>query len=250
MLKNIYLTLTVIGFFLGWEIIAKIFNIPKYLLPAPIEVLLTIKNNFGFLLYHSAFTTAEIISGFLLGFGIAFGLTVLSHYSKYVNDVIHPILVVLEVVPKIALAPLFLIWLGYGLAPKIIITALVCLFPIAVNFKKGIDSVDQQFIDILRSNGATKTQILAKIMLPSSLPFLFSGLKIGMALAVVGAIVGEYVGSIKGIGYLLEYYATMIDTPRLFAALFMIVAIGLALYLLIAMLEKKIIFWQKEPIFE
>lgn len=250
MRRNLYIILTVVGFFIVWELIVKLFSIPEYILPAPFNVLLVIINNFSFLCYHSAITIIEIILGFLLGFAVAFSITVLSHYSKYVNEVVHPILVVLQVVPKIALAPLFLIWLGYGLIPKIIITALVCLFPIAINFKKGIDSVDQQFIDILRSVGATKTQILKEILLPSSIPLLFSGLKIGMALAVVGAITGEYVGATKGAGYLLEYYATMVDTPELFSALFMIIIIGLALYLLIVFLEKKIIFWQKKSIFE
>lgn len=250
MKKKIQLTFTILSFFAFWQLAIYIFRIPEYILSSPLKVLMTMKDHYSLLIFHGSYTTLEIILGFLLGFAVATALTLLSHYSKYINDVVHPLLVVLQVVPKIALAPLFLIWLGYGILPKIIITALICMFPIAISFKKGIDSADQQLIDVTRSIGATKTQILTKILIPHSLPHLFSGLKVGMALAVVGAITGEYVGATRGLGYLLEYSATLVNTPDLFSALFAIIIIGLLLYLLIAFLEKKIIFWQKEPIFE
>ena len=148
-----------------------------------------------------------------------------------------------------AIAPLLLIWMGYGLGPKILIATLTCFFPIVIGLKKGLDLTDQQLIDTMRSIGSSRWQILTKIQFPFSLPHFFSGLKVGISLAAVGAIIAEFVNATKGLGYFINYSAAFIDTPKVFAGIFLTVFIGILLYVIIALLEKKIVFWEKERIF-
>jgi len=240
---------TLVGFFLLWEILVILLKTPTYLLPKPSLIFNTLFNNFSMFIYHTLWTSSEIILGFLLAIVVAFIISILAVYSKYVKEVIHPLLVIIQVVPKIALAPLFLIWMGYGISPKILIAALVCFFPIIINFSKGLNLVNQNLIDIMRSMGSTKKEILFKVQIPFSLPYLFSGLRVGIALAAVGAIVGEFVAATKGLGYLISYHATLINTPLVFAAIFMTTLLGIFLYMIIVFIERKVVFWEKERVF-
>lgn len=240
---------TIIGFFILWELFAFLLEIPTYLLPRPTVIFSSLFNNLDSLLKHAWFTSVEIVLGFFLALLTAIVFSVSSIYSRYVDEVIFPLLVVIQVVPKIALAPLFLIWMGYGLSPKIIITALVCFFPIVISLKKGLDSVGQNLIDIMRSMGRPKWEIMCKIQLPSALPHLFSGLRIGIAFAAVGAVAAEFVVAKQGLGYQVSHAATVVNTPLVFAALFLIALLGMFFYFIIILLEKKIVFWERKNIF-
>jgi len=246
MKKILYWVITLLVFITIWETSILVFNIPEYLLPSLSTIASTMINNLDNLFLNLLYTSSEILVGFGIATLAAIGITVASVYSKYVNDIIQPLLVVIQITPKIALVPLFLIWMGYGITPKIIIAAFVCFFPIALELKKGVDSVSQELLDTMKSIGASKKKILFKLQFPHALPYLFSGLKIGIALATVGAIVGEFVSANKGLGYQIAYSATLLDTSMVFAAIFMVILIGLLFYLLVVLAEKKVIFWKQE----
>lgn len=248
MKNTTYSALTLLTILFIWEISIKTFNIPQYILPSTTAIIIALYENIKLFITNAIHTTTAIIIGFTTSIIIAFIITIISQYSKYVNEIVNPLLVIIQITPKIALAPLFLIWFGYGILPKIILSSMICFFPIALELKKGIDSVPTDLLDIMNSIGATKKEILLRIQIPYAMPYLFSGLKIGIALATVGAIVGEFVNSSKGLGYQIAYFATLLDTPIVFAAISITITIGLTLYGIIAYIEQKLIYWnpQKE----
>lgn len=241
-----YWIITLLVLITIWESYILIFNVPSYIFPSLTKILSSMINNYQKLWIDLVYTSTEIILGFALATTTAIGITIASVYSKYINDTVQPLLFVIQIIPKIALAPLFLIWMGYGISSKIIIAALICFFPIALELKKGIDTVNPDLIDVMKSIGASKKDILLKLQFPHALPYLFSGLKIGIALATIGAIVGEYVSANKGLGYQIAYSATLLNTSMLFAAIFLVVIIGLVFYSTIVLIEKKVVYWKQE----
>ncbi|MDP7385411.1 MAG: ABC transporter permease, partial [Nitrospinota bacterium] len=168
---------------------------------------------------------------------------VLIVWYKFLEDVLYPLLVILQIIPKIAIAPLLLIWVGYGATSKVLIAFLIGYFPIVVSMITGLRLVEADLLDLARSFRATKWQILAKIRFPNSLPFLFNGLQISITLAVIGAIVGEFVGGSKGLGYLIIVSNYELNTPLMFTSLFLLSIIGLSLFGLIVKLQKVMIPW-------
>ena len=179
-----------------------------------------------------------MILGFLASglLGIPGGILIV--WSKTLERILMPIFVTSQTIPKIAIAPLFIIWFGIGLFPKVLVSFLIAFFPVVISTSVGLKAVEPEMIDLIQTMNATKWQIFRKVRIPNSLPFIFSGLKIATAFATVGAVVGEFVGSDKGLGFVLIVSNSMLETPQLFAALIPLSLIGIILYLVVAKLEK------------
>ena len=233
-----------IGVFLViWEIGVTILDVPTYLLPRPTEILETIVDKFSSLMSHTWITGYEMILGYIMAIAIAIPLAVaITSYRRF-DRFITPILLFFQTVPKIAIAPLFLVWFGFGPFPKILVAFLISFFPIVIDTSIGLRSISPEMIDLARSMGATKMQIFMRFRFPTSLPYVFSGLKVAATLAVVGAVVGEFVGADRGLGYLLLVSNSNLDTPLLFAAIVCLTALGLILFYVIEVLEHLFIPW-------
>ena len=226
-----------------WEVWVDVAKIPQFLVPAPSATWKEMVEKAHLLGTHVNTTLLETILGYLLGIIIGILSAILIVWYKFLEDVLYPLLVILQVIPKIAIAPLLLIWVGYGATSKVLIAFLIGYFPIVVSMITGLRLVEPELLDLARSLRATKWQILTKIRFPNSLPFLFNGLQISITLAVIGAIVGEFVGGSKGLGYLIIVSNYELNTPLMFTSLFLLSVIGLGLFGLIVRLQKVMIPW-------
>ena len=231
------------GFLVIWEILVILFKVPTYLLPKPTEIFQTIVEEFKPLMNHGAITAYEMLLGYGLAIVIAIPLAVGITASDTFDRFVMPILLFFQVVPKIAIAPLFLIWFGFGTTPKVMVAFLISFFPIVIDTAVGLRSVSTEMIDLARSMGATKGQIFRNFRLPTSLPYLFSGLKVAATLAVVGAVVGEFVGADRGLGYLLLVSNSNLQTPMTFAVIVALTMQGLIMYYAVEILERFLIPW-------
>jgi NitT/TauT family transport system permease protein len=188
-------------------------------------------------------TTSEIVAGYLLAVVISVPLAFVVAYSQFFEKSVYPLIVFLQIVPKIAIAPLFIIWFGFGFMPKLLLVFLLSFFPIVVSSTAGFKSVDPDVMDLARSTGAGPWRLFAMIRLPQALPDIFTGLKVGAALAATAAVVAEFVASNKGLGYLLLEYNGNLETPMVFAVIIVLSLIGLAVYYAVEFLEKLTIPW-------
>jgi len=231
--------------FVLWEILVHIQDIPTWLLPAPSEIFKSLYLDFPKLFEHTLVTLQEILIGFLValifGFLIASGIGL----STTLEKSLYPFLISLQTIPIIVIAPMLLVWIGYGLLPKIIVVALISFFPIVVNTADGMKSLDIDMKRLLLTMGANNWQIFRKIMIPSSLPYLFSGVRIAVSISVIGAVIGEWVGSSEGLGYLMIRSKPQFHTELVFGAIFILSAIGIGLFLLVGFLEKLVIPWSR-----
>ncbi|GAB4562916.1 MAG: ABC transporter permease [Anaerolineae bacterium] len=230
-----------------WELIVRLGDYPPFILPAPGRVwakFLIVASD-GTLWHHMQFTLLEIAAGLALGLStatvIGYGLA----KSTFLERLLSPYIVASQSIPVVAIAPLLLIWFGFGLLPKVLICALTIFFPMLVNTIVGIRSVEPDLIALMRSLRASRWQMFKYLEVPAALPVLFGGLKVAVTLAVIGAVVGEFVGSDRGLGFLLNLARGILDTPLLFVALFTLVFIALSLYLLVSWLEAWLLRWQR-----
>ena len=226
-----------------WELLITVFAVPQYLVPSPLTVFWTSVDQWQLLLNHMLVTLVEVAAGFLSAAVLGIAAAVLLSYSEWLRRLLMPVLVLSQTIPKIAIAPLLLIWFGYGMAPKIIITFLICFFPVVISALTGFVSLEKEVQILARSMGASPSHMFAKFRFPSALPFIFSGLKVSITLAVVGAIVGEFVGSDRGLGYLLLVANSNLDTPLLFSSLIVLTIIGMLLFYFVETIERWSIPW-------
>lgn len=241
----IFFIFTLTATVLLWQVYVSLTNISDFLLPSPINVFekyIELLHS-GVLLHHTWVTTTEIVSGFLLGSAIGIVLGFIVAKTKSLGSILMPLLITIQTIPKLALAPLFLIWLGFGIWSKIVITALIVFFPIFINTLHALTSIDPHLRDLLTLIGASKKDVLSKLEIPSSLPLIFAGFKTGITLAVVGAVVGEFVGAKAGLGYLIIHGTGYLDTSMVFAAIAQLVLLGLLSYALIEALSRHFIYW-------
>lgn len=227
------------------EFITRYFSIQDYLLPAPSSILVELLKNYLLLIEHSLVTILEILIGFFLGAIIGFIFAVGMIHIKIFEYTLYPFVMLFQIIPKLAIAPLFLVWLGYGILPKISIVALVSVFPVMVNSFEGMSSVDKRLFDLLGILKASKWQILWKVRFCNALPSIFSGLKVSMSLSILGAIVGEWVGSKSGLGYLILSANEEYNTKLVFATLIILSGIGLIMFAIISICERISIPWHK-----
>ena len=233
----------IVALFVLWEAVIDVFRIPPYLIPAPLAVVKQLVAEWPRLLAESAVTTYATLGGFALS--IAFGIPVALWiaYSRTVESYVYPLLVFSQSVPKIAIAPLFVVWFGFGIIPKVIAAFMLGFFPVVVSTVAGFKSVEPEMLDLARSMKASRLQTFLHISLPNALPSIFAGLKVSVTLAVVGAVVGEFVGSNSGIGYLLQIANGNFDLPLMFAALTVLSLIGVLLFVAVDLVERFTIPW-------
>lgn len=222
-----------------WELATKYLAlIPSFLLPAPSAIIDEMFRPGTDLLKHTWVTTTEILVGYALGTLVGFLSALIIVYSPYLRRIIYPIVLLSQFVPKLAIAPLIIVWFGFSITPKVIVTALICLFPILIDSVVGLESSDPRLLDLMHTYDANRWQIFRKIRLPTAVPHIFAGLKVGITLATIGAIVAEWISAEAGLGYLVVFALGFFQIDRLFAALVMITILGLLLFLLIVLLEK------------
>ena len=237
-------TLIFVLFFGLWEGIVRVLDMPAVILPAPSEVAAVFAERSGYLLANLVPTLTSILLGFALGVGGGFAAAVVIDQSAWVRGVSYPYLIVSQVIPKVALAPLFVVWFGYGIFPKVVMAAMICFFPVVINTMRGLASVEPELVQFMGSLGAGRWAILRKLAIPWAMPFVFAALKISMALAVIGTVVGEFVGANRGLGYVIFYHETTLETPLMFGALILLSALGVALFLLVVLAERHFVSWQ------
>lgn len=226
-----------------WEIAVRVLDLPSYLLPAPSEIIAVMVENIQNIFDQSMVTAYEMLFGYFLAIVVAVPMAIGITASPSFDRFITPILLFFQTVPKISLAPLFLVWFGVGILPKILVAFLISFFPIIIDTAVGLRSISPDMIDLARSMGASKIQIFTRFRLPTSLPYLFSGLKVASTLAVVGAVVGEFVGADKGLGYLLLVANSNLLTALMFGTIFALTVQGLILFYVIQVLENWLIPW-------
>ena len=226
-----------------WEAISRIFKLPQFVLPAPSsigKILITRQAS----LSQAAWVTAEeILYGFLLSAVVGMLIAVTIARFERMGRAVYPLMVLFQNVPKIALAPLFILWFGYDLAPKILLIVVMAFFPVALNMLVGLQSADPNLVTLMRTVGASRTEILMRVQIPNSLPYLMSGIKIAITLSVIGAIVGEFAGASAGLGYMIQFASTQMETSLVFAALIQISLLGMFFYYAIEFIEWKYISW-------
>jgi NitT/TauT family transport system permease protein len=226
-----------------WEVGVRLLGIKEYLLPPPTRIWLEFTKRSDVVLGGAWVTTQEILGGYLLAVLVSVPFALAVTYSRFMENAIYPVVVFLQIVPKIAIAPLFIIWFGFGYTPKLLIVFLLSFFPIVVSSIAGFKSVDPEIMDFARTTGAGGWKLFAKIRLPQALPDIFTGMKVGAALSATAAIVAEFVASDSGLGYLLLQYNGNLDTPMVFAVIFLLSFIGLAVYYSVEFIERITIPW-------
>jgi len=229
-----------------WETASRTGLVHEFILPAPSLVAgaLARLTTAGFFVEHLAVTLYETLAGFVIGCGLAFAAGVLMHAFPTVNRVVYPYVVVFQVVPKVALAPIFVTWFGFGLTSKVVMAATISFFPTLVNTIVGLGAVEEEALLLFRSLVVRRHQAFFKLALPSALPYVFAGLKTSLTFAFIGAIVGEFVGANQGIGQLVETYNFQLDIPMVFALIVVLSVVGLALYLAFEYVDRRVVFWR------
>ena len=235
----------------AWDLSIKLFRIPAYQIPAPGDVVAVLLSDWPELLRQAWPTTYATVFGFLLSalFGIPTAMLIAG--SKTVESYVYPLLVFSQSVPKIAIAPLFVVWFGFGIIPKVISAFLLGFFPVVVSAVQGFKSVDPDMVDLARAMQGSRFQVFRAVNLPHALPAIFSGLKVSVTLAVVGAVVGEFVGSNSGIGYVMQRSIGTFDLPTMFAALVILALLGVILFWIVDRIERLVLPWhvsQREDI--
>jgi len=236
-------TLTFLALVALWELLVRAFNIPGWLLPTPSAIALALAEWRGELVRHSLVTLYETLLGFALSIAISIPLAVAVVHSAILRNTIYPILLAFQSVPKVAIAPLLTLWIGFGMLPKIAVVFLVCFFPIIVATATGLSAVPAPLMELIRSLSASTMQTFIKIRFPTAMPYIFVGLKVAITLAVIGAVIGEFVGSEDGLGYLIVVSTSQSRTPLAFAALVLLTAISIVLYYGIAFIERIAVPW-------
>lgn len=231
---------------IAWDVIVRITNLPKFILPSPVDVWMRMLNSLadGSLLTHTGYTLMEILLGLFFGVSFATVTGYMLAKSRSLEKILSPYLVASQAVPVVAIAPLLVLWFGSGITSKVLICALIVFFPVLVNTIVGVRAVTPALYDLMNSVRATRWQILLKLELPASLPVLLGGLRIGATLSVIGAIVGELVDAKNGLGFLLKVGDFQYDTSMVFVAVFMLVSLALMLYGIVTLLEKRFLKWQ------
>lgn len=229
---------TALGCLLLWEAAVRMFEVPIYLLPPPSQVLVKMLSGYKLFFAEAIPTLTAIMCGFLLAVVVGVPIATFMVYVPLFRYAVHAILITAQVLPKVALAPLFIVWFGFGLLPKVLMTFLIAFFPIVIDSMIGLASVRPESLMLVRSMGGSRWQAFWKVRLPNALPSMFGGFKVAITFAVVGALVAEFVGSDSGLGYVLVVARGNLDTLTVFAVIGWLVVIGFLLYYAVELLEK------------
>jgi ABC-type nitrate/sulfonate/bicarbonate transport system permease component len=230
----------------AWELACRLLAIDPLTLPAPSKVVTALWDARDAAAGHTLTTLGETVVGFALSVAFALTAALLMDQLAWVRRAVYPILVASQTVPIVAIAPLFVLWFGIGLLPKVLVVILVTFFPIAVALLDGLAATDRDATDLLESMGATRRQQLLKLRLPGALPYLFTGLRIAVTYAVIGAIFGEAVGAVEGLGIWIVLSKNLFRTDLVFAAILITATLTLVLWLLVGVAERLVIPWHRE----
>lgn len=232
-------------FFVGWEIAVGLTDTPAWMLPKPSDVWAAFREHHSLLWHHTRVTLLEVLIGFAVALvaGVAIGIAI--DTSRALERALYPLIIASQTIPMVVLAPLLLIWFGYGLAPKIIVAALIAFFPITVSTVDGLRTADREVMSMLRSFGAGRWDRFRLAKLPAALPSIFSGARIGIAVSVIAAVFGELVGASEGLGYLMQRDSSQFLTARVFASIFILSLMGVGLFGLISGLERLLLPWRR-----
>jgi NitT/TauT family transport system permease protein len=226
-----------------WELAIRLFRVPTFVLPAPSAVIRSLIENWAQLASATESTALEILLGFVLAAitGVAIALVIV-RFDRF-GRALYPLIVLFQNVPKVALAPIFILWFGFDLAPKVVLIVVIAFFPVAIDMLVGLQSVEPSFVALMQSVGASRSKILLDVRVPHSLPHLMAGLKVAITFSVIGAIVGEFAGASRGLGYMIQFASTQLDTPLIFAALLVVSVLGLAFYYVVELAERFLVPW-------
>jgi NitT/TauT family transport system permease protein len=234
-----------IAIFLLWELCCWLFDVSDFVLPAPSVIIHKIITSWQLLLVNGLVTAQEIVLGFGMSVVIGIPLAVLAVYSRIFERIAFPFMVSLQTIPKVALAPILVMWLGYGIMPKVMVAFLISFFPIVIGAVVGMRSAEKEMIYLVQSMGANELTTFLKIRLPRALPSIFGGLKVGIGQAVVGATVGEFIAAERGLGYLQLISQVRLDTALLFAAVVVLSLLGVLLFNIVAWVERLALPWNR-----
>ncbi len=244
--RNVSLSLLLLaGSLVAWEAVVRVAQIPAFILPPPSQVVVALYRGFasGVYLRHLQVTLLETVLGFAFGSALGFALGTAVAMNRYVEYFFYPYIVMFQSLPKVALAPLIVIWFGLGLTSKVVNAALVAFFPLLVNTMVGLRSADEDRVSLMRSLAAGEAQIFWMLRLPNALPFVMAGLDIAMILALIGAIVAEFVGATSGLGMLIQSMNFTMDVSGQFSVLLILSVVGLVLNRLVLLVRRRVLFW-------
>ena len=227
----------------AWEVLVRASGVADYLVPTPSAVLSRLFEDLGYFLFHGAITLMEALGGFAMGTVVAVVAAGVMAHSRLFERTVYPIALLIKVTPIVAIAPLFVIWFGFGSFPKMMIAALITFFPVMVNTFVGLRSVNPTTLDFFRLLDAREVQVLFKLRVPSALPYLFAAFRIAVPLSVIGAVVGEWFTGDRGLGSVIIVAHHNIDMPTLFSAIAVLACIGLGLTGITALVERRVLFW-------
>ena len=228
-----------------WEGVVHLFQMPRYILPAPSKIVVTLFTEHAQLLKHTLVTLEEMLLGFVLAVSIGVPLAVLMFEFPALEKAFYPYVIGSQTVPVFAIAPLLVLWFGFGIASKVVMAALIVFFAIVLNTLDGLKSTDPDTVDLFRILRASRWQILWKVRIPSALPFIFSGAKIGISISTIGAVIGEWVGAKAGLGYLMLHANSRLQISLVFAAIFCLTVLGLSLFGVMTLLERYAMPWRQ-----
>ncbi|MCA9862254.1 MAG: ABC transporter permease [Thermomicrobiales bacterium] len=233
------------GLVLLWQAAVRLTGAPQWLLPAPTDVGAALINDRDLLLANALVTLQEVLIGFAVAVVAGVGCGIAITRSPVLDRALYPLIIASQTVPVPAIAPLLLVWFGYGLLPKVLVTALVGFFPLVVSTVEGVRSTDREVVNLLRAFGAPPGRVFRLAEFPSAMPAIFAGARIAVAICVIGAVFGELVGAKAGLGYLLTRSIAQFETPRMVAAIFLLAVMGSTLFALVGLVEKLLLPWRR-----
>ena len=239
---------TLTGFLLVWESSVRIFAVPAYLLPPPSRVVGTLVTRFPLIWPDALVTFGEMVGGLLIGVAAGIAAALLMARTPLIERALGPILVVTQALPVFAIAPLLVIWLGFGVTSKLVMAALIIFFPVSTTFLEGLRRTDENLVDLARLHGASRRDLLLLIRVPAALPALASGLRVAAAGAPIGAIIGEWVGSSSGLGLMMLHANARMQTDMVFAGLTVLAVFSVALWGLVGFLTRRLVFWAPDTL--
>jgi putative hydroxymethylpyrimidine transport system permease protein len=231
-----------------WDWIANALSIEDFLVPAPSDIARSLWEDRSLLLDDTWVTLREVLLGFLCALAAGLAFAIVLHLSETLRRAFYPLLVASQTIPPVAIAPILVVWFGFGLGPKVLLIALVCFFPVTVNTLDGLRSVDPQLITMMRTLGAGRWQILGRVELPSALPYFFSGTKIAIAVAVIGAVFAEWAGASSGLGHQILIASSNLLTARMFAAITLLSLMAILLFGVVSIVERRVVTWDSRGV--
>jgi NitT/TauT family transport system permease protein len=227
----------------AWELAIVVFEVKEFLVPAPSKVVRQLFNRNLSWPYHFWVTAWETVAGFAVAAVVGVALAYLIVHFRRLNQILYPYILLAQIVPKVAVAPLFFIWFGFGELPKVLVAFLVAFFPIIIDTIVGLHAADPDMLDFMRTLGASPYKTFVKVKLPAALPHIFGGFKVAITLAIIGAVIGEFVGAESGLGYMVIRAQSHFKTDQVFAALALLTVLGMALFMVLVLMERLAIPW-------